>query len=241
MYHNHLRNLIICMGLIVTPFLVLLLWDEVGNFIANSQSESKVASMARLTEEEKDGEIWPLVYHYSPVNGGGPSVQELRSAIWLDPVVARHYLDFGLDRARVIEAKADSLSYVSYWIDREIYWAKEKLNTAKDEMLITDATNFTITHPGDMLSGVPQGKTSPDEPMTEVLDKPVIPPIETIPLAPLVVIGGGLPSPVDGSGDWGSDGDGKGNPPVSVPEPTTILLLGSGLSVLLVLRKKFRK
>jgi hypothetical protein len=278
MHHNHLRNLIIWMGLIITPFLVLLLWDEVENLIENFQFKKKVAkqvinltatqepsyiedvnrpmfNMHHLIEEQKDGEFRRPAYPYSVVDGGVHSVQELRSAIWRDPVVAKHYLNFKLDRARVIEAKADKYFHVSYRIGGEIFWTKKRLKVAKGERLITDGTNFTRTRCANVLSEVLQGKTSPDEPAPEVLDTPTLPsseltpfmppiaigggpldpPSDPAPFMPPVVIGGGPPDPADG------DGGGEGNSPVPVPEPTTMLLLGSGLLGLWGFRKKFRK
>jgi hypothetical protein len=284
---NHLRNLIIGMGLIITPFLVLLLWVEVESLIENFQSEKKVAKQAinltatqepsyiedvnrpmfnmhHLIEEQKDGEFRRPAYPYSVVDGGVHSVQELRLAIWRDPVVAKHYSNFKLGRARVIEAKADRDFHVSYRIGDGIFWTKKKLKVAKGERLITDGTNFTRTRCANVLSEVPQGKTSPDEPAPEVLDAPLNPLSDPTPFMPPVVIGGGPlnpssdPSPVmspfvigggplepaGGSGDGDGNGDGgdEGNSPAPVPEPTTMLLLGSGLLGLLGYgRKKFLK
>jgi hypothetical protein len=174
------------------------------------------------------------------VDGGVHSVQELRSAIWRDPVVAKHYSNFELDRAKIIEAKADRDFHVSYRIGEEIFWTKKRLKVAKGERLITDGRNFTRTRCANVLSEVPQGKTSPDEPAPEVLDAPVNPPSEPAPFIPPVVIGGGPPDPADGSRDGDGVGDGEGNSSVPIPEPTTMLLLVSGLLGLWGFRKKFK-
>jgi len=143
-----LRPLIIWAGLIITPFLVLFLWDELENVIENFQPKEKVSkqvinltamqeplyvedvnrpkyNMHHLIKKQKDDEFWPRAYSYSVVDGGVHSVQELRSAIWRDPVVAKHYSNFNLDRARVIEAKADRDFHVSYRIGEEIFWKKK--------------------------------------------------------------------------------------------------------------------
>ena len=273
-HHNHSRNLIIWMSLIITPFLVLLLWDEVENLIENFQSKIEVAdqvnnlsatqeplyvedvnkpkyNMDQFTEKQKDGEFRRQVYPYSVVDGGVHSVQELRSAIWRDPVVAKHYSNFKLDRARVIEAKADRDLHVSYRIGGEIFWTKKRLKVAKGERLITDGTNFTRTRCANVLSEVLPGKTSPDEPAPEVFDTPLNPPADTIPSMPPVVIGEGpldppadpapfIPPVVIGGGAPGPGGGNSPGPvpvpgpdpvpdPVPVPEPATLLLFVSGL------------
>ncbi len=270
MHHGHLRNPIIWMGLIITPFLALLLWDDMENLIENFQSKKKVAdqvinlpatqeplyvedvnramdNMHNLTKEEKDSKSWRRVYPYSVVKGGVYSVQELRSAIEIDPVVAKHYSNFKLDKARVIEAKADRDFHVSYRIGKEIFWTKKRLRVAKGERLITDGTNFTRTRCANVVSEVPPGETSPDEPTPEVFDTPTLPPSEPTPFTPPAVTEGEPPAtmfPPPESTPFRPPvviGGEPPDPPVPIPEPTTMLLLGSGLLGLWKFRKKFRK
>ena len=83
------------MGLIITPLLLLLLWDEAENLIKNFRSKSTamqeplhvedvntpMLDMHHLMQEQMDDETSPRVYPYSVVDGGVHSVQELRSAI----------------------------------------------------------------------------------------------------------------------------------------------------------------
>jgi len=196
------------MGLIISPLLLLLLWEEVENLIGNFQPKSTatqeplyvedlnrpMSNTHPLIKEQKDGESPLRVYPYSVVDGGVHSVQELRSAIWRDPVVARHYSNFELDRARVIEAKADGDFHVSYRIGDEIFWTKKRLKVAKSEKLITDGTNFTRTRCANVLSEVIPGKTSPDEPTPQVFDIPTPSPSDPAPFTPPIVIGGGPPA-----------------------------------------------
>jgi hypothetical protein len=314
MHLNRLRNLILWAGLIIAPLLLLLLWDDAENLIKNSQPKNTATqeplhvedvntpmfNMHHLMENQKDGESSPRVYPYSVVDGGVHSVEELRSAISRDSVVAKHYSSFKLDRARVIEAKADRHFHVSYRIGNEIFWTKKRLKVARGERLITDDAHFTRTRCANVLSEVPKWKTSPDEPTAEVFDTPTLSPPGSSPSTPPVVTAGGFPGPPGGSGGGGGDRDGErvfsdpgsgpgsdpglgpdlgpspgsgpgsGSPgllpgpfsgpvpgpspdpvlgpsinsvpdPVPVPEPTTMLLLGSGLAGLWGLRRKFKK
>jgi hypothetical protein len=219
MHSNRLRNLILWTGLIITPLLLLFLWDEAENLIENFRSKNTALqeplhvedvntptfNMHHLVQEQMDGETSRRVYPYSVVDGGVHSVQELRSAIGRDPVVAKHYSSFKLDRARVTEAKADRHFHVSYRIGDEIFWTKKRLKVARGEKLVTDGTNFTRTRCANVLSEAPKGKTSPDEPTAEVLDTPILPPSSPSPSMPPVVIAGGTPGPPGGS--RGGDGD----------------------------------
>ncbi len=260
------------MGLILASFIVFLLWGEVGNIIENFRSKNEVADpvinltatqapwyvwdvngpMDDMDHGKKDGEVSRRVYPYSVVQGGAHSVQELRSAIGKDPVVAKHYSNFRLDRARVIEAKADGDFHVSYRIGDEIFWTKKRLKVAKSEKLITDGTTFTRTRCANVLSEVLPGKTLPDEPAPEVFDAPTLPPSHPTafippvavgggppattlppsgsePFMPAVFTGGGVPGPGGGNSPVPVPGDDPGPDPVPVPEPATLLLLVSGL------------
>lgn len=198
-HRDHQRRLRIWLCLIATFCFVLPLWDEAENLIGKFQSQKGVLKQAirltgireplsieeanrppkynlhHLTKKQKDGEFWPRVFPYSVVEGGVHSVQELRSVILQDPVIAKHYSNFNLDRARIIEAKADRDFHVSYRIGDDIFWTNKKLKVAKGERLITDGTNSTRTRCANMLSEVPLGKTSPNEPVPEVLNEPLDP------------------------------------------------------------------
>ncbi len=247
LHPHHLRKPTLRIGLILTCFFVLLLWDQVGNIIEDFRSKKEVTDPAidlTATQEpwyagdvhgptddvhhdKKDGEVLRRVYPYSVVDGGVHSVQALRLAIGRDPVVAKHYSNFRLDRARVIEAKADGNFHVSYRMGDEIFWTKKRLKVAKSEKLITDGTTITRSRCANVLSEVVPGRTSPDEPAPQVFDTPMLPPSHTTPFVPPVVARGGPPAPTG----LPPDGAIGGGPPATTLPPSGFIppvLTGGG-------------
>ena len=213
-HRNPLRNLILWMGLLTTALSLPFLWDDLKNLSEKYSSKTKAADQGidlprtqepfsvedvnrpthdrqRSIMEQREGGIRPRIYPYSVVDGGVHSVQELRNAIWRDPVVAKHYSNFKLDMSKVIEASAGGDFHVSYRIGEEIFWTKKRLKVATGERLITDGTNFARTRCANLLSEVPPGKTSSDEPPPEIFDTPALPSPELVSFPSPMVAGGG--------------------------------------------------
>lgn len=208
------------------------------------------------------------LFPYSVIPGGAYSAQELKNAIEHDPVVARHYANFDLAKARIIRLDQDRMEYVSYRLGDRIYWSKRELRLRKGETLITDGTHVARTRCGNRLSDHADEPTSAAQPPTEALESPptaqtpgspAAPPElfagnylpDEIPEAgaPLIPSGPGGPTgaiippayfPIVGGGPPGPQTTPPVVPPVSTPEPSSLLLVGIGLGSVLVfaLRKK---
>jgi hypothetical protein len=113
-----------------------------------------------------------LVYPYSVVPGGVHTLEELRRAIERDRVVARHYSDFDLKSARIIELKRGRLAYLSYRIGEKIFWTKRQMALRAGEKLITDGKVMARTRCGNRVAALPQKEVSPDEPRAEAFEDP---------------------------------------------------------------------
>jgi hypothetical protein len=111
------------------------------------------------------------LYPYSVIPGGAHSRDELARAIANDPVVARHYADFDVSRARVVRLDHSEAMYVSYRIGDVVYWAKKPLTIRAGETLLTDGKRTARTRCGNRLSFTPASPVSEREPALAALDK----------------------------------------------------------------------
>lgn len=114
------------------------------------------------------------VYPYSVIPGGVDSVAELKSAIDRDPVVAEHYRDFDVSKARVERLETPKIAHVSYRIGNDVYWTRKQLVLPAGERVITDGKHIARTRCGNQVADTP-AVTSPAEPAANVLDTPVPP------------------------------------------------------------------
>jgi hypothetical protein len=168
---------------------------------------------------------------YSIIPGGVPSIEELRTAIARDPLVAQHYAGFDLSKARIVRLDTAREAYVSYRLNGHVYWTNRKLTLAKGETIITDGQNDARTRCGNRLAYRAQAPVSPQQPPIRVFDgiapelDPIVmafpeympakfaapaspagestPPPLGILLAPLLPIGGPGPSSSVGGGASG--------------------------------------
>jgi hypothetical protein len=116
---------------------------------------------------------------YSVIPGGVESVAELKSAILSDPVVARHYADFNLERARIVTLDRDRAVYVSYRMGSDIFWTNRRLSLHRGETVVSDGVNEARTRCGNRISENLLSPTSAKQPPLESLERfPVVGPLE---------------------------------------------------------------
>ena len=145
------------------------------------------------TAEPVAGSFWPpssillptghsrAVYPYSVIAGGAQSAQELREAMAADPVVAQHYAEFDITKARRVTLDAPKLVYVSYRIGNKVFWTKHKLALRKGEAMLSDGHNLARTRCGNRISVLPVRPNAPAEPTSSDLDGPEFPAIASSP------------------------------------------------------------
>jgi len=208
-----------------------------------------------------DNDAQRKVYPYSVIPGGVESAADLRNSILHDPVVARHYEDFAVERTRVIRLNQSRSLYVSYRLGNRVFWSRKPMMLPKGETVITDGEHVARTRCGNRLSEVPAGPILAAGPELESAPEvaelfpgstgavsppelpglPVLtstPPTTSVtpPGSPLPPGGGIIVPPI-----IPVPGGGTTPPPVPTPEPQTLLMLSAGLTGLWLARKKYTR
>jgi hypothetical protein len=197
-------------------------------------------------------------YPYSIVPGGVKDAEELRAAGLRDAVVRRHYAQFDYNHARLVRATEAREVYLSYRIRDTVFWTRKTARLHPGEMLITDGKITARAGCGNQISESAKPEVSEQEPDVDILDQPVAlfytPSMPILPGAarPDLPVGQPIPpqlfgngfifpyAPVNGprpvlgcpAGEHYIDGHCRRKPkrPV-VPEPPTMMLIGSGLAL----------
>jgi hypothetical protein len=210
------------------------------------------------------------MYPYSVIPGGVESAAELRNSVTHDPVVARHYEDFAIERARVVRLSEDRALYVSYRLGNRVFWSKKRFTLLKGETVITDGEHMARTRCGNRIAEAPAGPVLAAEPAFDAAppeaaqilaggpamlgapfapnDVPLLPPPTSgIPPAsgsPGVGIFAPPGIPIAGGGGPPSHGVTPPpivpGPPISTSEPETLLMLATGLTGIWFGRKKWK-
>jgi PEP-CTERM motif len=203
----------------------------------------------------------PGVYPYSVVPGGVKDPSELREVAARDYVVRRHYAHFDYNHARLVRATEAREVYLSYRIRDTVFWTRRKIRLHPGELLLTDGKITARARCGNQISEDAKPEVSDEEPEVDVLDQPVAvlnaPSLRIRPMLappdlpigqpippqlfaggfnfPYVPVGVGFPIGRCPAGDQDVDGHcrKKHHKGLAVPEPSTIVLLGSGLALLM--------
>jgi len=218
--------------------------------LVTAQSSKTAKSLRRI----------PGVYPYSVVPGGVKNPEALRYAALRDAIVRRHFAHFDFNNARLVRVTEAQQVYLSYRIRNTVYWTRKKVRLQPGELLLTDGNITARARCGNQISEVPMPEVSDEEPAEDVLDQPVaaVPMAPALTIRPVLAppdLPAGQPTPpqlfasgfifpyvpfavpmISGycpAGETVVDGQckHKHKPPV-VPEPSTMMLLGSGVALI---------
>ena len=206
------------------------------------------------------------VFPYSVVPGGVRDAHELQKAAAADKVVAKHYSDFRIAKARTVSLDHPVAMYVSYRRNNQVFWTKNKMVIPAGESLISDGENLARVRCANRLSPVAALPVAVSEPTKEELSTPQFDPLvaqflpaegfglfpqdpANVPVLPLLPPGPGSHTnsnsspppfipPLVPSGSTPNTPHNPEPPPVSTPESSSFVLLFAG-TVLVTLLAAF--
>jgi PEP-CTERM motif len=223
-------------------------WTRPNLRSRTSQPSANPVKSARLLQRI------PGVYPYSVVPGGVKGADGLRDAVLHDYVVRRHYAHFDFDHAHLVRASQAREVYLSYRIRDSVFWTHKRIRLQPGEMLLTDGKITARARCGNQISDTAKPEVSDEEPEESVLDEPVARldsepamPMRPLPAPyaptqstlftgtfyfPYVPIVLPMPGGACRPNDHIVDGKCVHKHKPVVPEPSTWLLLGSGLALI---------
>jgi hypothetical protein len=212
---------------------------------------------ARSVKPRKNLARMAGVYPYSVVPGGIKDPDDLRYAALRDYVVRRHYAHFDYSHAQLVRVSDAREVYLSYRVRDAVYWTRRKVRLHPGELLLTDGKITARARCGNQVSDTAKPEVSKEEPEEDVLDQPVaalepgpsfpvralLPPLDmpagqpTPPQLfagsfafPYVPFGVPIPSGLCSANDHRVDGKCVPKRKPVLPEPSTMLLIGTGLA-----------
>jgi hypothetical protein len=125
------------------------------------------------------------IYNGSVVPGGVYSLDELRTVIARDPVVAEHYRHADLGEMRAVTLTKGRAAYVSYRRGNRIFWTRGRVWLKPGETVLTDGTTTIRARCGNCVADIRQGDVAAVEPAHGELDEAVVPPTPETGVSPV--------------------------------------------------------
>lgn len=197
------------------------------------------------------------VYPYSVVPGGFKDAEALRKIARNDRAVARHFAHFDYSKAHLVRVTEPREVYVSYRIRDTVFWTRKKIRLRAGELLLTDGKIEARVKCGNQVSEIAMPEVSEEEPEESLLEEPVaLPPTLVRPVLvpaelptgqpiepplytgrfifPYVPVGGGpIEHPKHHCTIENGEPDKKcHHKPPRTPEPSTMILIASGLALI---------
>ncbi len=182
--HKVLVLFLVCAGACLLSFLFASVFRNAApTMVFRPPAPSSATELIPRIQPQKYERI---VYPYSVIPGGVRSREELAANMGNDQVVAAHFADFAVSRARMVKMEVTKNVYVSYRIRDAVFWTAKAIKIPEGEALVTDGRDYARARCGNRISVLPQAPVSEEEPEPEDFDIPMLarmepPNLETLP------------------------------------------------------------
>jgi hypothetical protein len=180
------------------------------------------------------------------------SAAEAEAAAHSDRVVGGHYRDVTLSALIVRNNPAPRAVHVSYRIGDQVYWTRRQVLLHAGESVLTDGVSEVRARCGNLVSPAPRAPVLPEDP---ALEEELVLPYDDHGFPPPPLLAREIPIPVVPNQPTAYGFDPPPHPPVPpspmppvppvppapVPEPGTLLLIGSGVAALAVRQLRRQK
>lgn len=221
---------------------------NVQNELAVKQDKTPIAEDFPDANYEANGKWYGLCKKHSV-----HSIDDFRKTVSNDPVLKAHFADFNWNNAQMGKLEKSMRAYVDYRKNDTIFRKKTPIVLPAGDEYITDGnvkvrTNCCNSYYTPMNELDAEPAAGPEQLQVPPPNNPLLPePIPTLALAPPPIIpttttGGDSPIPLSPpvSPPPGYDPP-KEESPTTTPVPATAWIFGTGLAILIGLRRKYKK
>lgn len=163
----------LCLGVMAAVALAVTAcsWEPGAATPASKTAAAPTLQVALKTTAAAPAPAARRIYPHSIVPGGVDSRADIARRVAADPVVARHYASFDIDKAHAVTVTTPRAVHVSYRKGDKVYWTAKKMMLAQGETLLTDGTSDIRGRCGNRISDRPMLPVAMNEPTEAEFDR----------------------------------------------------------------------